>query len=150
MLDYHTTMLLENLEETNAPIINYNDEGLVFWKTEVKTENDIYSVCLFRGFCLYHPKVQERGKYDKYLPAYSEDDYFIRVSCESNIDISIADSLAVALVFELQAAHNIFLEKNGRTPRNCKIHFPSSSIAIVFYVISSSPQRQVMNLKFKL
>ena len=88
MLDYNTTILLENLEKSSVPIVNCNDEGSVFWKTEVKTENGIYSVCLFRGFCLYHLKVQESGNYDKYLPAYSEDDYFIRVSCESNIDIS--------------------------------------------------------------
>ena len=116
MLDYHTTMLLENLEKTSTPIINCNDEGLFFWKTEVKTENGIYSVCLFSGFCLYHLKVQESGNYDKYLPAYSEDDYFIRVSCESNIDISIADSLAVALVFELQATHNILLDFSTGRP----------------------------------
>ena len=37
-------------------------------------------------------------------------------------------------------------EKNGRTPRTCKIHLPPSITAISSCVISSLPHCQVMNL----
>ena len=39
-------------------------------------------------------------------------------------------------------------EKNGRTPRSCKIHFPPSMTAISSCVISSLPHCQVVNSIF--
>lgn len=41
----------------------------------------------------------------------------------------------------------VLIAEKGRTPRNCKIHFPPSITAISSCVINSLPQCQVMNSK---
>lgn len=93
-------------------------EGLcVALEKETVVDGKSYRISLFNGFCIYHLLVEESGNFDEYYPSYSPYDYFVRISCQDgNIDMSVADALAVAYVFELQAAFDISLPfSSGRT-----------------------------------
>lgn len=112
---YATVELLQALEECENPIVHKSECGTEFWSTCLEINKKEYRIALFRGLCLYHFKVQESDNFDKYFPSYNEDDYFVRITCNSDIDISIADQLAISLVFEVQATHQLVLEfSNGR------------------------------------
>ena len=76
----------------------------------------------------------------------------------SGLSFSLADKNAsISKVFRLSASAvylklgclvmSYLSERNGRTPRNCKMHLPPSITASSSWLISSLPQCQVMNSK---
>lgn len=68
-----------------------------------------YTCSLFNGFCFFHSLVEKSGNFDEYCPSYSPDDYFVKISCDQNLDMGEADALAHAYVFELQSSFNMIL-----------------------------------------
>ena len=54
-------------------------------------------------------------------------------------------SFRKGLTFQLENGQSYLSERNGRTPRNCKMHLPPSITASSSWLISSLPQCQVMN-----
>lgn len=127
--DYDTRMLLDGLERSTNPVVVKDEKGVYFWSSTVQTENGIYRVCLFNGLCLYHLKVEESGNFDKYFPSYFCDDYFVQITCDSKIDMSLADSLAVSFAFELQATHNIQLNFSKGRPDPNDIYYDDSELS---------------------
>jgi len=114
--DYNTIMFLDGLKESTNSIVQDTLEGTEFWHSQITVNQKNYHISLFNGLCIYHLLVQESGNYDEYLPAYSEYDYFVRITSEDEVDIGIADSLAVSFVFELHARHNLVISfSEGRT-----------------------------------
>jgi hypothetical protein len=107
---YDSVQLLEALEMSKNPIVHTTSNGTEFWRSNITVDKKTYSISLFNGLCLYHFKVEESGNFDKYLPSYTPDDYFIRITCDADIDMNIADELANAFIFEIQATHNIILD----------------------------------------
>lgn len=60
--------------------------------------------------------VEKSRNYDKYFPIFLEQDYFVRITCNTGLDMSIADALAVSFVFELQATHNLLFQFSEGRP----------------------------------
>ena len=108
--DYNTIELLSNTFRGMGYYAgDYNHVNSILNK-DAKIDDNIYHICLFNGFCIYHLLVEESGNHDEYYPSYSSADCFVKVSCDTHIiDMRIADELASAYVFELQATLNILL-----------------------------------------
>lgn len=100
--DYNTYMMLDNTfrRTDKATTILEKCEDICGKK---------YSVGLFRGFNMFHLLVEESGMFNDFCPSYSSEDYFVRIQCDSGIDMKIVDSLAVSYVFELQTSFDIVL-----------------------------------------
>lgn len=115
--DYSVAELLSNTFR-RANTSSGNIETLcVALEKEIIVDGRSYHISLFNGFCIYHLLVEESGNFDEYYPSYSPYDYFVRISCQDgNIDMGVADALAAAYVFELQATFDILLPfSSGRT-----------------------------------
>lgn len=113
--DYDNFMFLETLKKSGNSVVRTTEPGISIWEKQINIDNKNYTVSLHNGICLYHLKVEESGNYDKYLPSYSQGDYFIKVVCDDVLDIQVADSLASSFMFEIYSTHNLRLEfSNGR------------------------------------
>ena len=113
--DYDAFMLLEHLKSIENPNVVQDKFANLYWKSEKKINSKTYEISVYQGFCIYHLLVTKSGKYDDYLPAYTEYDYFIRIKCSDGINMQDMDDLAVAFIFELQATLDIRLSfSNGR------------------------------------
>lgn len=113
--DYDSFMFLETLKTSGNSVVKTTEPGVSIWEKQINIDNKNYMVSLYNGICLYHLKVEESGNYDKYLPSYSQGDYFIKVVCDDVLDIQVADSLASSFMFEIYSTHNLRLEfSNGR------------------------------------
>lgn len=106
--DYNTTEILYNTFKSN------NSSAL---EKAIIIDGQKYNISLFNGFCLYHLLVEESGNFDEYYPSFSYYDFFIKIVCDDVLNMKIADSLAIAYVFELQSSFNILLSFcDGRLP----------------------------------
>ena len=87
---------------------------------EITVDGVTYYASLYNGFSFYHLLVEESGDYDEYFPSYSPDDCFIRIRCDqSPIDMGVADALATAYAFELQASFEVRIPfSTGRIETN--------------------------------
>lgn len=114
--DYNTIELLSNTFRGMGYYAGDGNHTNSILNKDAKIDDNMYHICLFNGFCIYHLLVEESGNHDKYYPSYSSADCFVKISCDAHIvDMRIADELATAYVFELQATLNILLSfSNGR------------------------------------
>lgn len=125
--DYKTLMLLEGLARSSNPASGSVDQGIELWKTKITIKGKDYHISVYNGFCLYHLKVKESNNYDKYLPDYSEHDYFVRITGD-DIDQKVADSLAVSFIFELQATHNVLLSFSEGRPDFEEVYYEDEEL----------------------
>ena len=110
------------------------------------------------------PQQRQLRQIDTITPFSAEPYYTPSVSTSytsqtsSGLSFSLADKNAsISKVFRLSASAvylklgclvmSYLSERNGRTPRNCKMHLPPSITASSSWLISSLPQCQVMNSK---
>ena len=108
--DYDTFEVLNNSFRGKNLFEEKKDGPAVVLEKEIMVNGTAYYASLYNGFCIFHLMVEESGNYDEYNPSYSPYDYFVRIRCDqSPIDMGIADSLASAYVFELQASFEILL-----------------------------------------
>lgn len=115
MNDYKTVVFLTRLCDSENPVVEESSIGAIYWKTEMKINDIEYEVSLFRGICQYHFLVEQSGNCNKYYPAYSEDDYFIRITSENEIDMKVCDNLAKSFLFEINATHKLNIDfSDGR------------------------------------
>ena len=108
------------------------------------------------------PQQRQLRRIDKITPFSAEPYYTPSVSTSytsqtsSGLSFSLADKNAsISKVFRLPASAvylklgclvmSYLSERNGRTPRNCKMHLPPSITASSSWLISSLPHCQVMN-----
>lgn len=106
--DYNTIEVLSN---------TFKGESVSALEKSVIIDGKIYHVCLFHGCCIYHLLVQKSGNFDDYAPSYSQYDFFVKVHCEDDLDMKIADSLAISYIFELQSSFDLIISFNkGRLP----------------------------------
>lgn len=127
--DYNTMMLLEGLERSNNPIVCKLQTGVYLWKTEIAIEKNTYEIALFKGVCLYHVLVERSGNHDKYLPSYSENDYFVRIVSKDMVDMRVADSLAVSFVFELLSTHGLVLDFSSGRPDPDEVYYDDNELS---------------------
>jgi len=108
------------------------------------------------------PQQRQLRQIDTITPFSAEPYYTPSVSTSytsqtsSGLSFSLADKNAsISKVFRLSASAvylklgclvmSYLSERNGRTPRNCKMHLPPSITASSSWLISSLPHCQVMN-----
>lgn len=133
--DYNTMMLLEGLERSNNPVVCKLQTSIKFWGTEVVIDKNKYEIALFNGVCLYHILVEQSGNRDKYLPSYSEDDYFIRIVNKDMLDMKVTDSLAISFVFELQSTHGLVLNFSSGRPDPENVYYQENELSEESYEI---------------
>lgn len=108
--DYSTQQLLDNTFRGPDTFFEENEYPITILEKETVIDGKVYHSGLFNGFCIFHLLIEESGNFDEYNPSYSSYDFFVKISCEDQcIDMGIADTLASAYVFELQASLNILL-----------------------------------------
>ena len=107
--DYETSEILDNTFKENPRSYNRNKKSTSVLTKSVKVKAKTYTCSLFNGFCFFHSLVEKSGDFDEYLPSYSPYDYFVKISCDQELDMEEADALAHAYVFELQSSFNIVL-----------------------------------------
>ena len=107
--DYKTAEVLYNTFKRGNIFAQKENKPLSVLEKRVTTGEKTYTCSLFNGFCIFHLLVQKSGDFDEYAPAYSPDEYFVKISCDQKIDMKEADSLAHAYVFELQSSFDLCL-----------------------------------------
>lgn len=108
-VDYNTSVLLYNTFARKPRSYTRNQKPTSLLEKHVQINGKNYTCSLFNGFCFFHSLVEKSGNFDEYCPSYSPDDYFVKISCDQNLDMGEADALAHAYIFELQSSFNMIL-----------------------------------------
>lgn len=115
-IDYDTYEFLYSIERQQTQMANSSRLYKHMFSTTINVEGNQYALELYKGFCFYHLLVEESENYNEYYPSYSEDDVFIHVTGTPNMNMKVADSLALSYIFELQTTLNLSLAfSKGRT-----------------------------------
>ena len=107
--DYNTSELLYNTFTHKPSSFSRHRKPVSVLEKSVDVNGKTYTCSLFNGLCIFHLLVEKSGDFDKYCPSYSPDDYFVKISCDKNLDMGEADALAHAYIFELQSSFDLIL-----------------------------------------
>ncbi|HEK9984169.1 TPA: hypothetical protein TT553_001029 [Streptococcus equi subsp. zooepidemicus] len=107
--DYDTYTFLQGIVEKNSDIVNIENTTSKFWEMDYLIDGVEYNISLFNGLCLYHFLVEKSGNFDKYYPSFN-DDFFIRIASNSEINLEVCDKLAMSYMFEIQSTLGLALE----------------------------------------
>lgn len=75
--------------------------------TSVEFTDAAYNVEIVWGLNSFNLKLVEEDKYNKYVPAYLEEDIFIKLECDKNIDTSLLNEIFDSYFFELKTSLDI-------------------------------------------
>ena len=107
--EYNTSELLYNTFNRKPHSYSHNQRPTSVLKKSVEVNGKTYTCSLFNGFCIFHSLVEKSGNFDEECPSYSPYDYFVKISCNQELNMGEADALAHAYIFELQSSFNLVL-----------------------------------------
>ncbi|QOV11042.1 hypothetical protein [Viridibacillus arvi] len=89
--------------------VNFQYSGLseMNFRTNITFEGIAYNVDIVSGVNSFNFKLAEEGKYNKYVPAYLEEDIFIEIESDENIDVKLLDVIFDSYFFELKTTYDL-------------------------------------------
>lgn len=100
----NTSYIRIDVSHDNINFSKLNSEAN--FQTSIKFNNITYVIDLVSGLNSFNIKLAEEKKYSEHVPPYLEEDIFLKITGDNNIDSSYLDNIFNSYFFELKSIFN--------------------------------------------